>query len=88
MEIKIRNGVVTLSESRQAACVDAVLELEALCEALPGLVPADMKSISGPHNALPYIAKRMLSLTGALVVGLVDPDIETAYLKRVVHGTH
>lgn len=88
MEIKNRNGVVTLSEYRKAVCVEAVLELEALCEALPGLVPVDVGGISGPHNALRHIAKRMLSLTGALVVGLGDPSFETASLERVVHGTH
>jgi hypothetical protein len=88
MAIKNGSGIVTLGESRQALCLEAVLELEALCESLPGLVPEGMECISGPHNALKHIAKRMRSLTGVLVVGLADPNFEIASLKRVVNGTH
>lgn len=77
------NGTVTLSESRQAACIDAVLELESLCAVLPKLAPETGYAI-GLHHAVRAIAKRMEQLTGALVVGLVDPSFDTALLDEII----
>lgn len=76
---------VQLDERRQAACMDAAIEVEAIARALPGLVPNGSESVHEQHYLVRAMAGRLLRLASLLMSGLSDDAVSTAHLERVLN---
>lgn len=76
------SDVVTLSKSRHDICMEAVIELDALCRLLPDLVHVEDDHV--PHMVVRGIAGRMLRLANVLMAGIDDRQVDVADLRRRV----
>ena len=77
-EQTLDDQAVSLSQARHAICLQAVWELDALCRALPDLVP--MKDHTSPYFVVRGICARLLSLSGSLLTALDDETVSDAEL--------
>lgn len=82
LRIDRETEVFMLSKSRHDICMEAVIELDALCRILPDLV--HVEGDHEPHMVVRGIAGRMLRLANVLIAGIDDRGVDVADLRRRV----
>lgn len=73
---------ITLSPTRQRACLEAAWEIEALASLLPKL---DLTEEPAAALQLRGLAARLAQLAGVVMSGLDDAAVADADLQRLLH---